>query len=55
MANRANDLEAEDTLAAVLRFENGALGTIEATTAARPAWRGRWQWSRRSGRWRTEG
>lgn len=36
MANRANDLEAEDTLAAVLRFENGALGTIEATTAARP-------------------
>jgi predicted dehydrogenase len=36
MANRANDLEAEDTLVAVLRFANGALGTIEATTAARP-------------------
>ncbi len=36
MANRASDLEAEDTMAAVLRFENGALGTIEATTAARP-------------------
>jgi predicted dehydrogenase len=34
---RANDLEAEDTLAAVLRFRSGALGTVEATTAARPA------------------
>lgn len=33
---RANVLEAEDTLAAVLRFASGALGTIEATTAARP-------------------
>ena len=33
---RANTLEAEDTLAAVLRFRSGALGTIEATTAARP-------------------
>jgi predicted dehydrogenase len=35
-ANRLNKLEAEDTLVAALRFENGALGTIEATTAARP-------------------
>jgi predicted dehydrogenase len=34
--SRLNRLEAEDTLAAVVRFENGALGTIEATTAARP-------------------
>ena len=34
--NRLNHLEAEDTLVSVLRFENGALGTIEATTAARP-------------------
>lgn len=33
---RMNRLEAEDTLTAVLRFVNGALGTIEATTAARP-------------------
>ena len=33
---RANVLEAEDTLTAVLRFASGALGTIEATTAARP-------------------
>lgn len=33
---RVNQLEAEDTMAAVLRFSNGALGTIEATTAARP-------------------
>ncbi|MBT0963463.1 Gfo/Idh/MocA family protein [Denitromonas iodatirespirans] len=35
-ANRMNTLEAEDTLAAVLRFKSGALATIEATTAARP-------------------
>lgn len=34
--NRANRLEAEDTLVATVRFESGALGTIEATTAARP-------------------
>jgi predicted dehydrogenase len=31
-----NQLEAEDTTAAVVKFENGALGVIEATTAARP-------------------
>jgi UDP-N-acetyl-2-amino-2-deoxyglucuronate dehydrogenase len=29
-------IEAEDTAVAVLRFRNGALGVIEATTAARP-------------------
>lgn len=34
--NRLNDLEAEDTLVAMIKFQNGALGTIEATTAARP-------------------
>jgi predicted dehydrogenase len=34
--NRINELEAEDTLVAILKFSNGALGTIEATTAARP-------------------
>ena len=34
--NRINKLEAEDTLVAILKFKNGALGTIEATTAARP-------------------
>ena len=34
--NRINDLEAEDTMVAILRFSSGALGTIEATTAARP-------------------
>ena len=33
---RLNKLEAEDTTVAVVRFEDGALGTIEATTAARP-------------------
>jgi UDP-N-acetyl-2-amino-2-deoxyglucuronate dehydrogenase len=35
-ANRLNDLEAEDTTVATVKFENGALGTIEVTTAARP-------------------
>ncbi len=34
--NRLNNLEAEDTLVSILKFNNGALGTIEATTAARP-------------------
>jgi UDP-N-acetyl-2-amino-2-deoxyglucuronate dehydrogenase len=33
---RLNDLEAEDTMVAAVRFTSGALGTIEATTAARP-------------------
>jgi predicted dehydrogenase len=36
ISNRMNSLEAEDTLVAAVRFKNGALGTIEATTAARP-------------------
>jgi UDP-N-acetyl-2-amino-2-deoxyglucuronate dehydrogenase len=35
-ANRLNRLEAEDTFTAVLKLKNGGLGTIEATTAARP-------------------
>lgn len=35
-ANQLNKLEAEDTLVSVLKLENGGLGTIEATTAARP-------------------
>ncbi len=35
-ANRINRLEAEDTMVGVVRFANGALGTIEATTVARP-------------------
>lgn len=30
------DIEAEDTAVVLLRFRNGALGVIEATTAARP-------------------
>lgn len=30
------DIEVEDTLVAVLEFENGALGTFEATTSVRP-------------------
>jgi len=30
------DIEAEDTATAVLKFKNGALGIVEATTAARP-------------------
>ena len=35
-ANQLNSLEAEDTLVGIIKFKNGALGTIEATTAARP-------------------
>jgi predicted dehydrogenase len=35
-ATRLVDIEAEDTAAVVLRFSNGALGVIEATTATRP-------------------
>ena len=34
--NALNQLEAEDTTVASVRFKNGALGVIEATTAARP-------------------
>lgn len=36
LTKRANKLEAEDTMASVFKLKNGALGTIEATTAARP-------------------
>jgi len=36
IANRLNRLEAEDTLVAAVRLAGGGLGTIEATTAARP-------------------
>ncbi len=35
-AQRANRLEAEDTLVAALELENGGLATLELTTAARP-------------------
>jgi UDP-N-acetyl-2-amino-2-deoxyglucuronate dehydrogenase len=35
-ATRLVDIEAEDTGVALLKFSNGALGVIEATTAARP-------------------
>lgn len=35
-ATRLVDIETEDTGVAVLRFKNGALGVIEATTATRP-------------------
>ncbi len=35
-ANRLNQLEAEDTIVGIIKFKNGALGTVEATTAARP-------------------
>lgn len=36
IGNRLNRLEAEDTLVAAFRTASGSLGTIEATTAARP-------------------
>ena len=35
-ARRLANVETEDTAAGILRFENGALGIVEATTAARP-------------------
>lgn len=35
-ATRLVNIEAEDTGVAILKFRNGALGTIEATTATRP-------------------
>jgi UDP-N-acetyl-2-amino-2-deoxyglucuronate dehydrogenase len=35
-AKRLANIEAEDTAAALLRFESGAVGIIEATTATRP-------------------
>ena len=35
-ANQLNKLEAEDTFISILKLDNGGLGTIEATTAARP-------------------
>ena len=35
-ATRLADIECEDTGAAILKFTNGALGIIEATTATRP-------------------
>ncbi|HYT67028.1 MAG TPA: Gfo/Idh/MocA family oxidoreductase [Vicinamibacterales bacterium] len=35
-ATRLHDIEVEDTAAALLEFESGAVGTIEATTAAFP-------------------
>lgn len=34
-------IQSEDTASAALRFENGALGTIEATTALWPGWQRR--------------
>ncbi|NQV89880.1 Gfo/Idh/MocA family oxidoreductase [Candidatus Uhrbacteria bacterium] len=34
--NAINSLEAEDTTVGLVRFKNGAVGTITATTAARP-------------------
>jgi len=36
IATRLFDIEVEDTGAAILKFKNGALGIIEATTATRP-------------------
>ena len=36
LKNRVNNLEAEDTVVSLIELENGAIGTFEATTAARP-------------------
>ena len=37
IATRLANIETEDTAAATIRFRNGALGVIEATTATRPS------------------
>jgi UDP-N-acetyl-2-amino-2-deoxyglucuronate dehydrogenase len=37
-ATRLHDIESEDTAVAVLEFENGALGTLEAATSAYPGY-----------------
>ena len=42
-------IEAEDTATAALKFPNGALGAIEATTAAWPGWQRRSSWRERRG------
>ena len=36
MGNRMNNLEAEDTTLALIKFKNGIMGSLIATTAARP-------------------
>ena len=36
IATQLVDVEVEDTAVAILKFESGALGAIEVTTAARP-------------------
>jgi len=38
IATRMHDIESEDTAVAVLEFENGALGTLEAATSAYPGY-----------------
>ena len=35
-AKRLSDIQTEDTAVGILRFKNGALGTLEVTTATRP-------------------
>lgn len=37
-ATQLHDIEVEDTVVATLKFESGALGTLEATTAAYPGY-----------------
>lgn len=45
-------IEAEDTACATLRFPDGAMGSIEATTAAWPGWSGASKSAANSARWR---
>ena len=40
-ATRRHNIEVEDLATALLRFENGAMGVVESTTAIRPALRSR--------------
>ena len=43
-ANRLHRIEVEDTAVAALEFENGALGTVEATTATHRDFRAASKW-----------
>jgi predicted dehydrogenase len=49
IATRGHDIEVEDTAAAILEFENGAIGTIEAATSVFPGYARRIEISGREG------
>jgi UDP-N-acetyl-2-amino-2-deoxyglucuronate dehydrogenase len=54
-ATALHEIEVEDTVAAVLEFTNGAIGTIEATTAAYPGYARRLELTGSNGTAKIEG